>query len=356
MSRHRPHDAVLLLALLLPLATARTALRNPDGSCVMFPAGSPWHQDVSTWPVYSRSSSIVGIIGSDTRFHADFSGGEKVGGRMIDYGIPTNDVDTNPAKGQRFPANGAIIFDESDDESDHGAYPFPLNATVEGAWLGCDPDVCSGDRHVLVRDNHTCLLYEGYSCRAPASMAGKWRCGSGAIFDLSSPKLIQRHVGWPSADAAGLPIWPGLITVADVLDKRSIDHAIRFTSDTLRTAYQYPATHLTDGGNPAGPWMGMRARLRPAFSCGRLATAEARVICAALKKTGMILADGGSSWYLTGEASPEWQSRLGARYDQFLTDIKSIRGSDVQVVVPPTGACLCDHAHAYNCDTTVCLL
>lgn len=84
MSRHRPHDAVLLLALLLPLATARTALRNPDGSCVMFPAGSPWHQDVSTWPVYSRSSSIVGIIGSDTRFHADFSGGEKVGGRMID--------------------------------------------------------------------------------------------------------------------------------------------------------------------------------------------------------------------------------------------------------------------------------
>lgn len=98
---------------------------------------------------------------------------------LLCSGIPTNDVDTNPAKGQRFPANGAIIFDESDDESDHGAYPFPLNATVEGAWLGCDPDVCSGDRHVLVRDNHTCLLYEGYSCRAPASMAGKLSTGTG---------------------------------------------------------------------------------------------------------------------------------------------------------------------------------
>ena len=143
-------------------------------------------------------------------------------------------------------------------------YPFPINAQVEGAWPGCNPNDCDGDRHVLARDNSTCLLYEAYFCRQPSSMsgeppmgaiaaagrathrksidaffprkaqkkflvcrAGKWTCGNGAVWNLSSPALLQRPVGWTSADAAGLPIWPGLITTADVFIKKSIDHAIR---------------------------------------------------------------------------------------------------------------------------------
>jgi hypothetical protein len=354
--------AAVLAAVSFLLASGSPAwaapLRNADGSCMMFPPGSPWRQDVSSWPVYSRSSNVIATIGTSTRFHADFGGGEERGGGKIYYGIPINGVDSNAAKGgwAQFPSRGAMTFNMYGDESDPGPYPFPINAKIEGAWLGCSPSACSGDRHVLVRDNNTCMLYEGYACRAPTSMTGRWTCGSGAIFNLSSGKLVQRPLGWTSADAAGLPIWPGLVTTGEVFGG-AINHAIRFTAPTVRSAYQYPASHLVNvGGSSDAGWMGMRARLKRTFSCLTLKTPSARVICAALKKHGLILADVGSSWYLTGEASPLWESRLGANYDQFLTDIKTIRGSDMEVVVPPTGACLCDRAHADNCGTTLCLI
>ena len=137
------------------------------------------------------------------------------------------------------------------------------------------------------------------------------------MFNLSSPKMPQRPLGWTSADAAGLPIWPGLITLYDVFTRGVIDHALRFTAYGIREAYAYPASHLVtvSNSNTAGsPWLGMRARLQASFSCTtKMKTAAAQVICKAMQKTGLILADVGSNLYVTGEASPQWETILGAQ-------------------------------------------
>lgn len=249
-------------------------------------------------------------------------------------GIPLNTLDSRT---RTFPAGGQIIFNGWPGESDPGPYPFPLFARIEGAYPGCPPSLCPGDRHVLVRDNATCTLYEGYACTAPASMAARWKCSNGARFNLSSTAMPQRPLGWTSEDAAGLPIWAGLITLHDVFVRRSIDHAIRFTAPSEVAAYAPPASHLIDVDHTAdSPWMGARARLRASFDCAKaMATPAARVICRAMKRTGLVLADRGSAWYLTGEASGEWEARLGPTFDQFLSDIKAIKGADIEVVVAP---------------------
>lgn len=241
------------------------------------------------------------------------------------------------SRSQAFPAGGAITFTGYPSESDPGPYPFPLDAKIEGAYPGCAPNKCPGDRHVLALDNATCTLYEAYSCTAPASMAAQWKCSNGARFDLGSAAMPQRPLGWTSADAAGLPIWAGLVTIQDVFVRQAIDHAIRFTVPSEIKAYAFPASHLISvAASVDSPWMGARARLRAGFDCmTRMATPAARVVCAAMKRTGLILADRGSAWFITGEASPEWKTRLGASFNQFLTDIKAVKGSDIEFVVPP---------------------
>lgn len=171
--------------------------------------------------------------------------------------------------------------------------------------------------------------------------AGAWTCDSGAIFNMSSPKIVQRPLGWTSADAAGLPITAGLIKL-DEIKNGLIDHAIRFTSPYASAAYAFPASHLvTQSGQPANsPWMGLRARLRSTFDCNTvLATTAARTVCTAMKKYGLLMADVGSSWYLSGEASPDWPALLESLggQDAFYTDLKLIKGSDMQVVIPSTG-------------------
>lgn len=184
-------------------------------------------------------------------------------------------------------------------------------------------------------------LTEYHHHSQPFATTGAWTCSNGAIFNLSSPATVQRPLGWTSADAAGLPIAPGLIKVSEI-QKGLIDHAIRFTSSRMAAAYAFPATHLVTLKNQPSnsPWMGLRTRLRSGFSCTTLKTTAARTVCTAMKKYGLILADVGTSWFLGGEASSQWPAVLTALggQDAFYADLKLIKGTDMEVVVPTSGA------------------
>ena len=203
---------------------------------------------------------------------------------------------------------------EYDDESDPGPYPLPADPAIEG---GPDGD---GDRHVILLDGDACRLYELYRVRREGR--GEWRAGSGAIFDLKSNRL--RPDGWTSADAAGLPILPGLVRYEEVA-KGEIRHALRFTAPQTRKAYVWPArhqaSHLTESRYPP---LGQRFRLKAGFDTGGFPP-QARVILQALKKYGLILADNGSAWYVSGEPDEHWNN-------DDLSTLKRLRGSDFEAV------------------------
>ncbi|WIA17663.1 hypothetical protein OEZ85_014466 [Tetradesmus obliquus] len=340
-------------------------LRNADGSCVLFPASHAINRPVNgaNYAVHPNSTRIIAAInkaaaakGQAAAFKADFVGGTVENGRNIYYGIPINYVDTSPAKGLAYPRR-RTQFSLYADESDNGTYPFPLAAAIEGAYPGCPPSSCTGDRHVLAIDNATCTLWEAANCIAPSSLAAPWACSGGARFNLSSPRAITRRLGWTSAEAGGMAITPGLVKLAE-LRQGAIRHALRFTAPIVLPAYQFPASHLVrlrEEVPPDAPWLGMRLRLRAGYDCspaGKMTTRAGRIVCTALKKYGAILADVGSAYFLTGEASPGWPAvlqQLGSlrdgSTDAFLDDIRRLQGSDTEVVVPhsavfPSG-CLC---------------
>jgi hypothetical protein len=202
-----------------------------------------------------------------------------------------------------------INFVEYGDESDPGPYPIPPDAPVEAG----------GDHHVLVIDSDTCMLYELYH----AEYVGPgWEAGSGAVFDLNSNKL--RPEGWTSADAAGLPIFPGLVRY-DEVSAGEIRHALRFTVERSQRAYIHPATHYaSDRDDPSLPPMGLRLRLKANYDISRY-TGMAKVILTALKKYGMIVADNGTSWFITGATDPRWD-------DDDLNQLKKVPGSAFEVV------------------------
>ena len=296
--------AIPLLLLFALLAAAAPTNAAKVAGCPVFPKSNHWNQRVDRLPVHRDSGAIVRSIGLDDTMHADFGSGLWEGGPI---GIPFTAV----ARGQ---ARVPVSFDYAD-ESDRGPYPVPPGAPIEGG-RGAD-----GDRHVIVVDRARCRLYELFAAY-PQSGGARWSAGSGAIWNLRSNRLRPR--GWTSADAAGLPILPGLARYDEVKRGR-IDHALRFTASRTRRAFVYPARHfaseLTDPGLPA---MGQRLRLRRGYDISRFPR-QARVVLRALKRYGMILADNGSSWYVSGAPHRGWDN------DQ-LHALHQVPGSAFEVV------------------------
>jgi hypothetical protein len=256
------------------------------GSRLVFPADNPWNTDISAQPVDPNSATLLTNCGGVGRkVHADF-------GTVWDgapNGIPYVLVGGTQPK-------VPVSFDY-DDESDPGPYPIPANAPIEGGADG------TGDRHVIVIDTLNWKLYEMFDAH-PLNGGTSWRAGSGATWDLSSNAL--RPAGWTSADAAGLPIFPGLVRYDEAVVKGVINHALRFTCPTSRKAYVAPARHWASSQtSPNYPPMGMRVRLKASVDISTYPP-EVRVILTALKKYGMFLADNGSGMFLSGAPDARW--------------------------------------------------
>ena len=255
--------------------------------CQLFPQDNPWNRRVDDLPVHKRSDAIVRSIGRTQGLHPDFGSGRYDGGPI---GIPFTTVSRDQ---QRVPVRFRYRR-----ESDPGPYPIPRDAPIEGGRNS------NGDRHVIVVDRGRCKLYELFAAY-PRDGGDRWRAGSGAIWDLDSNDLRPR--GWTSADAAGLPILPGLARY-DEVRSGEIDHALRFTVERTRRAYIYPARHfaseLTSRNLPA---MGQRLRLKKSFDISGFSR-QPRIILRALKRYGMILADNGSDWFISGAPSPHWDN------------------------------------------------
>ena len=292
----------LASAGLAPALRARPLPGAPH--CPVFPRSNAWHQRVDRLPVHPRSDAIVRSIGLDSTMHADFGSGLWDGGPI---GIPFVTVG---ARQPRVP----VRFDYAG-ESDRGPYPIPAHAPIEGG-RGSD-----GDRHVIVVDRARCRLYELFAAY-PHDSGARWTAGSGATWNLRSNRLRPR--GWTSADAAGLPILPGLARYGEVRHGR-IDHALRFTAPRTRRAYVYPARHFASDLTGAGlPAMGQRLRLRRGYHIARFPR-QARIVLRALKRYGMILADNGSPWYVSGAPNRHWDN------DQ-LHSLHRVPGSAFEVV------------------------
>jgi hypothetical protein len=255
--------------------------------CPVFPADNQWNLRVDKLPVHRNSDAIVRSIGAGDHMHADFGSGRYQGAPI---GIPYVTVKRSQ---RRVP----VSFDYAD-ESDRGRYPIPARVPIEG---GRSSD---GDRHVIVVQRSRCRLYELFDAH-PMDGGARWHAGSGAIFNLRSNRVRPR--GWTSADAAGLPILPGLARWPEV-KRGEIRHALRFTADRTRRAFIYPARHFASSlSDPDLPAMGQRLRLKRGYDIGRFPR-QSRIVLRALKRYGMILADNGSSWYVSGAPSRGWDN------------------------------------------------
>ena len=306
MSAFSKATVLAAAALSLVLASAVTGASKPAGpreySCPIFPASNPINRDISHAPVDPNSAAYIASIGLTGHLHPDF-------GTNPSYGIPYTVVGAHQPK-------VPIKFTEYGEESNPGPYPIPANAPVEGAGE-------EGDRHVLVLQEGSCKLYELYNAQRDAQRAaGGWDAGSGAVFDLRSNVL--RPNGWTSADAAGLPIFPLLVRYPEVRAGR-IDHALRVTVQRTQAGFIHPATHFASSStDPSLPPMGLRLRLKASYSLAGF-HGESLVVLRALKRYGLIVADNGSSWYITGAPDPRWN-------DADLEQIKRVPGSAFEAV------------------------
>ena len=270
----------------------------------VFPKDNPWNRHVSDLPKDKLSAAILKRIGLDKPLHPDF--GTVYDG--VPNGIPYVVVNGSQEK--------VVVRFETSGESDPGPYPIPKDAPIEGGPAG------KGDRHVLVVDRDHRKLYELFSARINP-LTKEWSAGSGAVFDLTSNKM--RPAGWTSADAAGLPIFPGLVRYEEAAVIGVIKHAFRFTLVKTRRAYVHPARHFasTHRDIDLAP-MGMRVRLKDSFPIDQFPP-QARAIAQALKTYGMIVADNGSDFYLNGSPDPRWN-------DDDLSTLKRIKVRDFEVV------------------------
>lgn len=273
-----------------------------------FPDDNPWNTAVDRAPVDPNSDALIASIGLTKGLHPDF-GANYLGGP---FGIPYVVVaGSTPSV--------TVTFSYAA-ESDPGPYPIPPDAPIEGG------SASSGDRHVLVIDRDDWKLYELFSAFPVPSSSG-WTAGSGAIFDLSSDAL--RPAGWTSADAAGLPIFPGLVRYDEVVERGEIRHALRFTVVHSRRAYVYPARHWASSDTSASrPPMGMRVRLKQSYDTSGFPP-SARVILRALQTYGMIVADNGGDWFISGAPDARWN-------DGELNTLKTVPGSAFEVVAMGT--------------------
>ncbi|HEY6055882.1 MAG TPA: hypothetical protein VIU86_18270 [Gaiellaceae bacterium] len=266
--------------------------------CPLFPASSPWNRPVDKLPVAADSATLVRSIGLDRYLHADFGSGLWEGSPI---GIPYNVVTAKQHK--------VRVGFEYADESDKGPYPIPARPKIEGG----------SDHHILIVDKEACRLYElgGAQLRG-----GRWHAWAGAIWNLRSNAL--RPATWTSADAAGLPILPGLARYDEVA-AGAIRHALRFTAERTRRAYVYPARHYaSDSTDPSLPPMGLRVRLKASFDTSGFPR-QARIVLEALKRYGMILADNGAPWYVSGAPDPRWSN-------DDLHTLHRVTGADFEVV------------------------
>jgi hypothetical protein len=295
----------LALACLAGAAALSEGRRLPGApKCPLFPRSSHWNKPVDRLPVHPRSSAIVRSIGAGEHVHADFGSGRWEGAPI---GIPYVTV---PRGQRRVP----VSFEYAE-ESDRGPYPIPAGMPIEGG-RGSD-----GDRHAIVVDRSRCRLYELFAAH-PVDGGRRWRAGSGAIWNLRSNRMRPR--GWTSADAAGMPILSGLARYHEVRRGR-IDHALRFTAPRTRRAFVYPARHFASSlTDPSLPAMGQRLRLKRRYDISRFPR-QARVVLRALKRYGMILADNGSPWYVSGAPSRGWDNDA-------LHSLHDVPGSAFEVV------------------------
>ena len=305
----RRPTATVLAAATLACAAAAVALgatASPTvAGCPAFPATNAWNARVNALPVARDSATLIASIGLDRGLHADFGSGLWEGKPI---GIPVTVV------GKATPRS-RVTFDYAD-ESDRVAYPIPAAVRIEGG----------GDRHALLVDRDACRLYELYALRKEQ---GRWAAGSGAVWDLRSNRL--RPAGWTSADAAGLPILPGLARADEALSPQGIRHALRFTVPRTRRAYIFPARHYASSAtDPALPPMGLRVRLRASYPVAALPK-QARAVALALQRYGMILADNGSPWFVSGEPDPRWSN-------DDLHALGRITGADLEVVTAGAAA------------------
>jgi hypothetical protein len=281
------------------------------GGALAFPASNAWNTDVSSLPVDPNSDTLIASIGLTTGLHPDFGAGLYNGAPI---GIPYVVVAGTQAR-------VAINFVAYADESDPGPYPVPPTAPVEGA-----PDT-TGDRHVLVIDRDNNRLYELY--RAFANSNGSWNADCGAVFHLDSNTVRPGgQPGWTSADAAGLPIFPGLARYEEAkLGPGGIRHALRFTVQRSRQAYVPPATHFASSSTSTGlPPMGMRVRLKASYVIPSNFSAETRALLTAMKTYGMIVADNGGNWFVSGAPDSRWNN------DALTSELAQVKGSNFEVL------------------------
>jgi hypothetical protein len=270
----------------------------------VFPADNPWNQDVSKSKVDPRSGALLKSVGLDKPLHPDFGTVYNNAPNGIPYVVV-------PGTQPKVPVSFSYA-----DESDPGPYPIPPDAPIEGGPNG------QGDRHILVVDRDHAKLYELFSARPQPG--GGWSAGSGAIFDMKTGAM--RPKGWTSADAAGLPIFPGLARYDEVVVRKAVRHALRFTVKKSRRAYVYPARHFASPHtDPNLPPMGMRVRLKASYDVSKFPP-QARVILEGLKAYGMLLADNGSDWFLNGAPDPRWD-------DDDLNTLKRVKVRDFEVVM-----------------------
>jgi hypothetical protein len=291
-------------------AGARTAGAGTAGAgtpsiagCRVFPADNPWNQRVDRLPVARDSAQLIARIGLGDPVHPDFGTVWNGAPNGIPYAVVSSRTRRVPVRFQYA------------SESDGHAYPLPANAPIEGGPRS------SGDRHVIVLDRSTCTDYELFAAY-PHHHGGFWTAGSGAIFHLASDRL--RPAGWTSADAAGLPILPGLARYSEVA-AGAIDHALRFTAPCTGPRYVYPARHVAAScGGRFAPPMGLRVRLKASVDISHLPY-QARIVAQALKRYGLILADNGSPWYISGAPDRRWN-------DSALHELDRLTGRDFQVL------------------------
>jgi hypothetical protein len=263
-------------------------------NCAIFPATNVWNKRVDTLPAAANSQAMIDAIGADSSVHPDF-------GSYLGYGIPYNVVSRTTAHPSK------VTFDYAD-ESDRVSYPMPAHPNQEA----------SGDGHILVVDSSTCKLYELFDAKGGGT---SWKAGAGAVWNLRSNRL--RPDGWTSADAAGLPILPGLVRYDEVA-AGAIRHALRFTARQTAKAHIFPARHDAGESDSSLPPMGLRVRLKASVDISGYAK-QARVVLRALKVYGMILADNGSPWFISGASDRRYN-------DDELHDLGKLTGSDFEVV------------------------
>lgn len=270
--------------------------------CPIFPANNPWNQRVDRLPVVPNSARLIARIGLNDPVHPDFGATYRGAQKGVPYLVVSN-------RTRRVP-----VYFHYADESNPGPYPIPPSAPIQGG-----PN-STGDRHMIVVDRDTCRAYELFAAY-PHRGGAYWTAGSGAIFNLRSNRL--RPAGWTSADAAGLPILPGLARYDEVA-AGSIDHALRFTAPCTEPRYVYPARHFSATCSGFRPPMGLRVRLKASVNISGLPY-QARVVARALKRYGMILADDGLPWYISGAPNPRWNNGALDQLDELI-------GRDFEVV------------------------